>query len=1035
VGKKRAFGVAAAAIGLAVVWLAMGGFFFEQHEKPLRAGYNEFSPYITVTSDGQPAGLAVDVIREAAERSGQGLVWVRVDDGEKALSDGRIDLYPLLTVTPQRVGKFHFSDYWWQNSPELVSDQRRPINRAADTAGKKIGLRMRGLIFQVANSLFPKARLVVKPDVESLVSALCAGEIDALFADARSIERHMAERPLPCQNLRPKITPVPGATMALGTVSTRMARNRADRIYARINGMAADGTLANLAATYMLATPDSNQQLVQLVQDRQRYRVLEETSLGLACLIVLLIFVGIRMRKARRAVEEARQKLDESQQRFHAFMDHAMTSAFMKDGDGRLVYVNAAYSKVFQRRPEDCLGKISSELMSEAVAKRLQAHDRMVLESGSGQQFMESVPGPEGGMHHWLSFKFPFRGRTGEVFLGGVSIDVTEMIQAQNALRESEARYRQIVEYAGDIIVRCDGRGRVTYVNQMGERVLKMPAARLCGQRALKLVGREERQRIVKVLRGELAAPAKDGALDFYVEMPVVTGDGKELWLGQTIRALRVNGVATGFQAISRDITERRAMEEELRTSEERFRRLYENGPVAYHEIDREGVVQRVNRAECEMLGIAADQLIGRCVSDLLAPEEREASRAAIAAKLSEQLALQPFQRIFLRSDGRRLRVEIHEKLLRDAAGQVIGLHSVLLDVTQRHLSELLDFDRRELSDMVVQQQPLDRILSGVSMMISHQNEDLVSIPLRLVREDEMPRMEPVSIGPQTEKLCQSLRELGHAAFALWPPDGVEVSHSSTAELAGRTGAAAFARVAEEMGFRGCWSVPMISSSRNPLGMLLVLSPQETAPTLQESQLMQGGSRIAAIASEHRLMTDLLAFQASHDCLTRLPNRSTFETRLEEAILRAGGCDEQLAVFYVDLDRFKEVNDTLGHSGGDELLRQVAVRLGKCIRHSDVLSRIGGDEFSLLVEGLHDRVEADRVAEAILRVFRTPFDIGGVKVSMTASIGISFYPEDGRDATTLQRHSDSAMYGVKNAGKNSFRCYAGTRASPVALLS
>jgi diguanylate cyclase (GGDEF)-like protein len=251
------------------------------------------------------------------------------------------------------------------------------------------------------------------------------------------------------------------------------------------------------------------------------------------------------------------------------------------------------------------------------------------------------------------------------------------------------------------------------------------------------------------------------------------------------------------------------------------------------------------------------------------------------------------------------------------------------------------------------------------------------------------------------------------------------VIHLNIAELSLTQTFGELAASATRLGMQSCWSIPIISSSQQPLGLLLVLSPRAGEATAQEKMLLEAGSRTAAIAIEHRYLTDLLAFQAGHDSLTRLPNRSSFEARLQDAIAHAGEHSEQLALFYVDLDRFKEVNDTFGHCGGDALLRQAAARLRRCIRHTDMLARIGGDEFSLLLTGLRDTSEANRLAEVILHAFQSPFTISGWPVHVTSSIGISFYPGDGLDAPTLQRNSDTAMYRVKNTGKNSFRCYAG----------
>src|ERR1035441_3426959 len=277
-------------------------------------------------------------------------------------------------------------------------------------------------------------------------------------------------------------------------------------------------------------------------------------ALGLCCLLALSVFIGVRLSAVHEEAAGAQFRGEEGEASFRAFMDHSPTVAYLKDSAGRMLYVNDAYCKVLQYRPEQLLGKLQSEVMPSVFAEQVRANDRKVIESRCAHQFEEPVPDKSGVVRNWLSFKFPVTGRSGEVFLGGVSVEITEMVRAQNALRESESRYRQIVEYAGDIIVRCDAGGRVTYINEMGARVLKIPSRQLLGRRALSAVRPEARRRARGILWRELS----QGATDLYAEIPVTTGDGSEIWLGQTIRVLRNGDSVLGFQAICRDITDRR---------------------------------------------------------------------------------------------------------------------------------------------------------------------------------------------------------------------------------------------------------------------------------------------------------------------------------------------------------------------------------------------------------------------------------------------------------------------------------------------
>jgi diguanylate cyclase (GGDEF)-like protein len=177
--------------------------------------------------------------------------------------------------------------------------------------------------------------------------------------------------------------------------------------------------------------------------------------------------------------------------------------------------------------------------------------------------------------------------------------------------------------------------------------------------------------------------------------------------------------------------------------------------------------------------------------------------------------------------------------------------------------------------------------------------------------------------------------------------------------------------------------------------------------------------------SESKLVhAQRIEYLAYHDGLTGLPNRSMFSKLLSQRISEARRYDRELAVAFLDLDRFKQINDTLGHEAGDQLLQEVATRLQGCVRDSDTVARLGGDEFVVLLPELEDGKLAAIVAHKILAVLGKPFTLIGHEFRVTASIGISVYPQDGQDEQTLTKNADIAMYQAKAEGKNNFQFYS-----------
>ena len=231
------------------------------------------------------------------------------------------------------------------------------------------------------------------------------------------------------------------------------------------------------------------------------------------------------------------------------------------------------------------------------------------------------------------------------------------------------------------------------------------------------------------------------------------------------------------------------------------------------------------------------------------------------------------------------------------------------------------------------------------------------------------------------------------------------------------------AQAALQAGLHGALALP-ITSGGTTFGVIELFSDQAIRSDEELIHLLDSLSAQIGQSFQRKLAEDQLRFIATHDSLTDLPNRSMFNEGLRHALHQGSRYNRGIAVMFIDIDRFKVVNDTLGHSAGDRLLQDCARRLTECLRESDTVARLGGDEFVVMVENFTAPKDAIAIAQKILTGLARPFFVDGQEFLMSASIGISTFPDDGKDTETLLKNADIAMYRAKDQGRNNYQFYS-----------
>ncbi|MDC7710265.1 sensor domain-containing protein [Vogesella indigofera] len=552
--------------------------------------------------------------------------------------------------------------------------------------------------------------------------------------------------------------------------------------------------------------------------------------------------------------------------------------------------------------------------------------------------------------------------------LCGVAVMGDLYRRRERLLRDVRAQFESLLNQSTSLMTLKDTNGRYLLVNLNFARLFGLPAEHFKGKTSRDVFDADEAARINS---HDLQVMHSLESRQF--EQRVSSGGKHYLMLSSVFPLFDSDGLPAGVGSISVDISQREEEERQRHEAMEKYRAVVEQSLIGIYIVQGDTLVY-VNPKLSDLVGYAADDLLGRSITSVLVAGEDERIRQQIRRRMRENILVMHYTTRLLHQSGDIVDVEIHSRLF-DYQGKkaIIG---VVMDISERVAAS---------AELRLAATVFDNATEGI--LVTDGDGAVVMVNKAFTRitgfaSDEAigrtSRMLKTANRERNKPLIDALNQQGFWKGEMF--DRRKCGEPYTAELS-------------------------ISAVRDGHGAL---------------------SHYVGVFSDitgRKQAEDRLQFLASHDPLTRLPNRSALIEALDSAIASPDEALPSMALMFIDLDRFKLINDSFGHQAGDEVLHEIAGRLLQAAERFGMVARLGGDEFTLLVRDFDNHETLARMAEEVLHALARPMRVESHEVFVSGSIGISVYPNDGVDAAALLKNADAAMYRAKEAGKNTYQFF------------
>ena len=689
---------------------------------------------------------------------------------------------------------------------------------------------------------------------------------------------------------------------------------------------------------------------------------------------------------ARKHMEEA---LRQSEERYRTIIEDIEEGYYEVDLQGNFTFASDSICATLGYTREELIGMSYKNYVPNEQFDYVYNIFKKVYETGKPIKSYSLINIRKNGERiHVEDSVAPLSDKDGKIIgFKGITRDITQRKIMEEILQKSEDYFREITENSSDVIIITESNGNIKYCSRSVERYLGYKPEELTGKNAFNFIYADDLPRAANDY--SKAIQTKDTAIPN--EFRVVHKDGSVRLFEGLGKNLLDNPSVAGFIMNIRDVTERKQLEiqkeaaqKSLRESEEKYRTILEKMEEGLFELDLKGNITFVNDAECRKLGYSREELTGMNYRQLQDENTAKKTRQIFSEVYKKEEPIQLLDVEIIRKNGSKAFNEISVSLLKDKEGKATGFRGISRDVTVR----------RQMEEMIRQSEEKYRTI------INEVDEWYFEIDLAgnvIFVNDAIVR----SVGYPPERLI-----------------GLNYKSFTSEERSGEV-FKIFRQVYETREPIKNFPYEFVL----PDGKITFFE-LSVFPKLDDQGKVVGFRGVGHDVTERKQTEEQLNYIATHDLLTGLPNRMLLMDRLKMATAQAKRNAQKLALMMLDLDNFKNVNDSLGHMVGDKLLKEISLRLTGRLRQNDTICRLGGDEFIILLPAIERVEDAVEVAKIILESFEQSFICNDHLINSSISIGIAIYPDDAQDIDALMKNADMAMYYVKAHGRNGYHLFS-----------